>query len=1128
MGSKKKTGSSPVKYYATFEQVICMAPADAIVEIKINDEVAYNKPITESQIFSIDAPNLFGGDKSEGGVSGSCEARFGYPLQDKSEFLSDKTDELYSANRGVLSVVAKDFYMGQSPYAKPWHFRVKSTLLNYDYTDNWYREKATIAHDGSSDSSGSKVVKKFNTGKYWRVSADHNTDQIYGYNTDTAGEFAELSGGQRMMWHHFNAADLSVVQGGDLQVVHSRRSGSSNPYGGISYSEVSTPVKVLMPLQQNLYYDCDTYGTHTAYTNSTAIGELTSFVRPIVSVRDVSHNKAVWIMRRPNNASNVIYDYCLGSDESRETGHFGRDTVYQTNKGNMGTGANADGKLIFSDGTCVFRGSASGSNYVIEGYKYVNRTITAGYGTTYYASQNTIVSGDTVLAFAIDSENSTGYLLVKNDGNVYLRIINNKTQTAIENVTIGAYSTVLPYAEESECYFVMSHDHMVCFCGTYAITMLRKTAASETETVQLDYNPIHAVYEAITSKVWGLGKDPSVIDDANFRAAADVCWNEELGISFVFESDDKVADFIDDVMRIAGGTLRIDRATGLVQVKLFRADYDADDLLVFDSDNVLEIKDVKRTALSECVNQVTVKYTNCETGEDASLVYQDLALLQQQGEPINADFDYPYVHWKDTAVKLAQRDLYENASQFLSCSVTAGLQARMLNLGDCIVLDFPHLGIENNVFRIMKINYGGSDTNNVQMELVQDKFSYPVSSGYTSGGTPVIRPPVITRQFDFVRLAELPYYVLYKLGKDPDAMLADNTAAGRLGVLVSAYNTVRTDSAEEYLTADGNTFAYIGSVDKKDFVPSCAAVNDIDYLTTSFKYEKGSNLDSVRVDQGRIGFIDDEIVGIGVIDPYYRTVEISRGLFDTVPAKHAAGSVLYIAALDNDTICNDDEFTGGEIYQIKVAPMSANVMPDLSAMPSLEIGFTARCLRPYPLANVKIDSVYFPEMQNVDWYYRGRSTWNNRNRLTQLADDYLLWTDAVNAAVETDVTYKYSVSNRFGSIYSVSSFSPSASYCDIIVPCDIEEYAIIELWAERDSVECLQKIRLEGELQDLIMNFGINLTTGQLTVVMNTRNPTVFEMINGEIEVTTPSDYHTVYSIGSEEDAGYLIRTYEV
>ena len=60
MGSKKKT-QEPVKYYATFEQAVCMAPVDAIVSIKINDEIAYNEPITQSKIFAIDAPNLFGG-----------------------------------------------------------------------------------------------------------------------------------------------------------------------------------------------------------------------------------------------------------------------------------------------------------------------------------------------------------------------------------------------------------------------------------------------------------------------------------------------------------------------------------------------------------------------------------------------------------------------------------------------------------------------------------------------------------------------------------------------------------------------------------------------------------------------------------------------------------------------------------------------------------------------------------------------------------------------------------------------------------------------------------------------------------------------------------------------------------
>ena len=48
-----KGGSNPVKYYATVEQVVCMSPVDAIVEVEINDEKAYTDPITESKTFYI-------------------------------------------------------------------------------------------------------------------------------------------------------------------------------------------------------------------------------------------------------------------------------------------------------------------------------------------------------------------------------------------------------------------------------------------------------------------------------------------------------------------------------------------------------------------------------------------------------------------------------------------------------------------------------------------------------------------------------------------------------------------------------------------------------------------------------------------------------------------------------------------------------------------------------------------------------------------------------------------------------------------------------------------------------------------------------------------------------------------
>ena len=1125
MGSKKKT-QEPVKYYATFEQAVCMAPVDAIVSIKINDEIAYNEPITQSKIFAIDAPNLFGGDKSEGGVSGSCEARFGYMLQEKSQFLIDKTKELFSACRGILSIVAKDFYIGQSPYAKPWHFRIKSTLLNYDYTDNWYRERATIAHDSGDDSS--RYQGKHNYGVYWRVISDRTSDELYGYAVTTHNTFTVLQRGESAEIRTYNAKDMSVVDGKSTTLTHNRYTVTQNPWGGATYTEVTTPVKILLPIMGTNYYDTTTYASDSQYTNDPQKGALTNFSKVIASRAYVSQNNGYWVMRRPiNSSTNYQYDWCLGIQEYRETGHFGRETIYNTVRGDFGTSTRSD-DLVFTDGICCYHGYKLSDQFMVDGVKAVNGTANTGYGTVFYSNQGTFNADDTVLAFAIDSEKQIGYLIVKNGDDVIIRVNDISKQSNIENVSVGTYTSLLPNSENGECCFVLTKTYMIGFCGTTVIRFLRSLELANYDGTQLDYNPAHAIREAITSKVWGLGKDPSVIDDANFRAVADVLYQEQLGISFVFESDDKVADFIADVLRIIGGVLRVDRSTGLVQLKLFRDDYDVSELLKFDSDNVLEIKDVKRTALNECVNQVTVKYKNWETGEDASMVYQDLALLQQQGEPINTDFDYPYVYWKETACKLAQRDLYENASQFLSCSLTVGLQGRTLNLGDCIVLDFPHLGIENSVFRILKINYGGSASNNVEMELVQDKFFMPNSVGYTSGGTPIPSVPSVTQNFDYARVIELPYYILYKLGQDPDSMLSDDETAGKLETLVSAYNTVRVDSAEEYITTNNTSFNHIGTISKDNFVPSCVLANSLTELVTSMRYENGSNLSSVNYADGYVGFIDDEIVGIGEIDPYYKTVRISRGLFDTVPAKHSAGAVLYIASLANDEICNSDEFTGAENYMIKIAVVSGGTMANLVATNTHNIVFDARCYRPYPPASVQINSLYFPNMASIDWYNQGTCTWKNRNRLTQIADDYLLWTDDTNVNVESDTVYKCAVSNKSKSIYSVSSFNPTDNSYAIIIPCDIEGFARVEIWSERNDVASLQKIVIEGEMQDLIMVPSFDLTTGNLTMTMNNRNPTTFEIVNGELEVTCPDDYHTVYSRGTGNEANYMIRTYEV
>ena len=53
-----------------------------------------------------------------------------------------------------------------------------------------------------------------------------------------------------------------------------------------------------------------------------------------------------------------------------------------------------------------------------------------------------------------------------------------------------------------------------------------------------DMNPIHIIREVLTcpDPQWGMNIDPAYIDDDNFRAAADKLYEEQLGLSFLWNS----------------------------------------------------------------------------------------------------------------------------------------------------------------------------------------------------------------------------------------------------------------------------------------------------------------------------------------------------------------------------------------------------------------------------------------------------------------------------------------------------------------------------------------------------------------------------------------------------------------
>lgn len=123
-------GSSIVigyKYSLGMHMVLCHGPIDEIQEIRAGDRVIWDTPITTSSSINIDKPDLFGGEKKEGGVVGKVDIMMGEETQGKNAYLVSQLGSNVPGFRGVVSLVLNKVYCtAMSAYPKPWAAKAKS------------------------------------------------------------------------------------------------------------------------------------------------------------------------------------------------------------------------------------------------------------------------------------------------------------------------------------------------------------------------------------------------------------------------------------------------------------------------------------------------------------------------------------------------------------------------------------------------------------------------------------------------------------------------------------------------------------------------------------------------------------------------------------------------------------------------------------------------------------------------------------------------------------------------------------------------------------------------------------------------------------------------------------------
>lgn len=485
-------------------------------------------------------------------------------------------------------------------------------------------------------------------------------------------------------------------------------------------------------------------------------------------------------------------------------------------------------------------------------------------------------------------------------------------------------------------------------------------------------NYAHCIYEIITNTDWGMGKDPSFIDDTNFMASADTLYDENLGASFQITSSISMKDLAQELLTTISGILYTDRETGKYKLKLIRepTTTELDAALVFDNSTVLSFE---RPSFSEMVNEVVVKFKRQSDGADGSVSAHDLGSISSRGEIISQNITMIGVDNSTIASRIAEREVRNYATPLAKIKIKVDRTGSSINPGDIIKFSSEEHSISNMIVRIFSVDYGVLTNGYVTLEGVEDIFSMPstsyLSSGVSQWSDPVQPAVDITDKY----VIEAPYWEVYRQFDEASFLLLSNTSA--FLQYVAKENLGTSNYSYQVHTDVGSGYTNIGD---GEFSPAATIQN---LLTRVAELEIPiDNIDfrSEEITINGYAYIDQEAIQITAVDTVLGTMSIKRGVLDTIPVEHAAGSLIYFTQ-DNDGFM-DTEYSIAETIDAKALAKTGEGVLSIASTAADQITFTGRFAKPYPPCRVTFNGSYFPEYINGDtdttvgWYYQSKTS----------------------------------------------------------------------------------------------------------------------------------------------------------
>ncbi len=511
-------------------------------------------------------------------------------------------------------------------------------------------------------------------------------------------------------------------------------------------------------------------------------------------------------------------------------------------------------------------------------------------------------------------------------------------------------------------------------------------------------NPAHIIYECCTNRAWGRGLPTTRMGDT-FVYAANLFCEEFLGLCLAWMRRDGIDEFVKRVCDHTGCVVYTDRETGLIEIKVLRADYDSDDIPHFTVDSgLLRLTEDDSGSSDGIADEIVVTGHDPITDQKIEGRAHNPAVRQSREGTSAITREYEGLPTTDLCNRVAARDMAVGAGGLRKFTVILDRAGFKLHPGAVFKVTYAPRGITALVLRAGEIDDGDMLNGQITIRAVQDIFALPSTTWITPTENEWTPPTDEAIEATDQELFELSYRDIYKQAGQASAesVQAEQTylgsLAGRPVVTNVQYALLARPAGDPSFERNGAFY----------FTANAVLVGALTPTATSFVISSPEDFPDADDLVGDSLLIGAERMLIEDYDEGTLAFTVKRGVMDTWPAAHLAGTRVWFP--DDDIGADSRVFAPGESIEGKILTRSTSAELAEADADLLTIDLIGRAFRPYPPADVKVNGVSIYGSPQIEDDNEPEITWVERNRLTQA--DALVGFFEPTVAAEAGTTYR--------------------------------------------------------------------------------------------------------------------------